>query len=190
MLATRTSKEKEMMFDLPLVVLHQSLASRKCTSILLLVAKSYLTLWDPETAACQAPLSFAISQSLLKFMSIKSVMLSSHVILCCSLLLLLSIFPSIRVFSSELALCIRWPKYWSFSFSISPSNQYSQLISGVLPCWHECNCMVVWTLLDVAFLWNWNKNWRFLVPWSLLSFSTLQANWVQHFNSIIFEDFK
>ena len=129
MLATRTSKEKEMMFDLPLVVLHQSLASRKCTSILLLVAKSYLTLWDPETAACQAPLSFAISQSLLKFMSIKSVMLSSHVILCCSLLLLLSIFPSIRVFSSELALCIRWPKDWSFSFSISLSNEYSGLIS-------------------------------------------------------------
>ena len=118
-----------MMFDLPLVVLHQSLASRKCTSILLLVAKSYLTPWDPGTAACQALLSFTISQSLLKFMSIKSVMLSSHVILCCSLLLLLSIFPSIRVFSNELALCLRWSKDWSFSFCISLSNEYSGSIS-------------------------------------------------------------
>ena len=77
----------------------------------------------------QASLSFTISQSLLKLMSIESVMLSNHLILCCSLLLLPSIFPSIRVFSKESALHIRWPKYWSSSFSINPSNEYSGLIS-------------------------------------------------------------
>ena len=83
----------------------------------------------PWTPACQASLSFTISQSLLKLMSIESVMPSSHLILCCPLLLLPSIFPSIRVFSNESALCIRWPKYWSFSFSISPSKEYSGFIS-------------------------------------------------------------
>ena len=83
----------------------------------------------PWTAACQASLSFTISQSLFKFMSIELVMPSNYLILCCSLLLLLSIFPSIRVFSNESALRIRWPKYWSFSFSISLSNEYSGLIS-------------------------------------------------------------
>ena len=66
---------------------------------------------------------------LLKLMSIESVILSDHLILCCSLLLLPSIFPSIRVFSNESVLCIKWPKYWSFSFIISPSNEYSELIS-------------------------------------------------------------
>ena len=83
----------------------------------------------PGTEACQASLCFTISLSLLKLMSIESVMPSSHLILCCPLLLLLSVFSSIRVFSNELALHIRWPKYWSFSFSISPSNEYSGLIS-------------------------------------------------------------
>ena len=83
----------------------------------------------PWTAAQQASLSFTISWSLLKFMSIESVMPSNHLILCHPLLLLPLIFPSIRVFSSESVLCIRWPKYWSFSFSISPSNEYSGLIS-------------------------------------------------------------
>ena len=83
------------------------------------------------TAAHQASLIFTISQSLLKlkFMSIESVMPSNHLILCCRLLLLPSTFLNIRVFSDELALHIRWPKYWSFSFSISPSNGYSELIS-------------------------------------------------------------
>ena len=76
--------------------------------------------------ACQASLSFTISRSLLKLMSIESVIPSNHPILCHPLLLLPSIFPSIRVFSSELALPIRWPKYWSFSFS--PSNEYSGLL--------------------------------------------------------------
>ena len=83
----------------------------------------------PWTAALQASLSITNSQSLLKLMSIESVMPSSHLILCRPLLLLSSIFPSIRVFSNESALRIRWLKYWSFSFSISPSNEYSGLIS-------------------------------------------------------------
>ena len=83
----------------------------------------------PCTAACQTSLSITNSRSLLKLMSIESVMLSNHLILCHPLLLLPSIFPSIRVFSNELALCIRRPKYWSFSFNISPSNEYSGLIS-------------------------------------------------------------
>ena len=79
----------------------------------------------PWTVACQASLSITNSQSLLKLMSIESVMPSNHLILCQPLLLPLSIFLSIRVFSSESVLCIRWPNYWSFSFSISPSNEYS-----------------------------------------------------------------
>ena len=83
----------------------------------------------PQTAACQASLSITNSQSLLKLMPIKSVMPSNHLILCHLLLLLPSIFPSIRVFSNESALHIWWPKYWSFSFSISPSNEYSGMIS-------------------------------------------------------------
>ena len=88
----------------------------------------------PWTAACQSSLSFTISWSLLKLMSIELMMPPNHLILCCPLLLLPSIFPSIRVFSNETALHIRWPKYWSFSFSISPSNGYSGLIS----------CRIIW----------------------------------------------
>ena len=83
----------------------------------------------PWTAACQACLSNTNSRSLLKFMSTESVMPSNHLILCHPLLLLPSIFPNIRVFPKESALCIRWPKYWSFSFIISPSNEHSGLIS-------------------------------------------------------------
>ena len=83
----------------------------------------------PWTAACQASLSIANSQSLLKLLSIESVSPSNHLILCCPLLLPPSIFPSIRVFSNQSVLCIRWPKYWSFSFSISPFSEYSGLIS-------------------------------------------------------------
>ena len=83
----------------------------------------------PWTAAHQASLSITSSWSLLKLMSIESVMPSNHLILCRSLLLPPLFFPSIRVFSSESVLCTRWPKYWSFSFSISPSNEYSGLIS-------------------------------------------------------------
>ena len=83
----------------------------------------------PWTVACQASLSITNSWSSLKLMCVKSVMPSNHLILCRPLLLLLSIFPSIRVFPNELILRVRWPKYWSFSFSISPSNEYSGLIS-------------------------------------------------------------
>ena len=83
----------------------------------------------PWNAACQTSLSFTISRSLLRFMSIDSVMPSNHLILCCPLFLLPSILPSIRVFYNESALRVRWSKYWSFRFSISPSNEYSGLIS-------------------------------------------------------------
>ena len=83
----------------------------------------------PWTAAHQASLSITNSQSLLKLMSIMLVMPSNHLILCCPLLLLPSIFPSIMVFLNESALCIRWPKYWSFSFSVSPSSEHPGLIS-------------------------------------------------------------
>ena len=93
------------------------------------VAQSCPTLCDPITVARQASLSITNSQSLLKLMSIESVMPSSHLILCHPLLLLPSVFPSIKVFSSESGLHNRWPKYCSFSFTISPSNEYSGLIS-------------------------------------------------------------
>ena len=88
----------------------------------------------PWMAARQGSLSFTNSRSLLKLMSIKSVMLSNCIILCHPLLLLPSIFPSIRVFSSESVLQIRWPRYWSFSFSISPSNEYPGLTSFRIDC--------------------------------------------------------
>ena len=94
------------------------------------VTQSCLTLGDPMDYIHQTCLSFTISRRLLKLMSIESVMLSNHLILSCPLLLLPSVFPSIRVFSNELALLIRSPKYWSFSFSISPSHEYSGLVSS------------------------------------------------------------
>ena len=93
------------------------------------VTQSCPTLCYPWTAACQASLSITNTQSLPKPMSIELVMPSSHIILCCPLLLLPSIFPSIRIFSNEIALSIRWPKYWSFSFNISPYNEHPGLIS-------------------------------------------------------------
>ena len=93
------------------------------------VAPSCPTLCDPMTAARQASLSITNSRSPPKPMSIESVMPSNHLILCCPLLLLPSIFPSIRVFSNESVLCIKWPKYCSFSFNISPSNEHPGLIS-------------------------------------------------------------
>ena len=88
--------------------------------------RPFVTSW---TAACQASLPITSSQTLLKLTSIESVMPSEHPILCCPLPLPLSIFPSIRVFSNDSVLHIRWPKYWSFSFSISPSNEHPGLIS-------------------------------------------------------------
>ena len=96
------------------------------------VVQSLSCVWlfaAPFTVACQASLSFIISWSLLKLTSIKSVMPSNHLTLCRPLLLSSSVFPCIRVFSNESALPIRWPKYWSFSLSISPSNEHSGLIS-------------------------------------------------------------
>ena len=95
--------------------------------VIFVVAQSWLTLCDPMSCSMPGSLSFTISQRLFKFMSIESVMPSNHLILCLPLLLMPSIFPSIRVFSNESVLCIRWPNYWSFS--ISPSNEYSGLIS-------------------------------------------------------------
>ena len=88
----------------------------------------------PWTAARQASLSINNSQSLLKLMSIQLVMPSNHLILCCPLLFLPSIFPNIRAFANGSVLCIRWPKYWSFNFTISPSNKYSGLISFRIDC--------------------------------------------------------
>ena len=87
------------------------------------------SLWPPWTAAHQASLSFTISQSLLKLMSIELVLPSSHLTVYHPILLLPSVFPSIKVFPSELAIHIRWPKHWSFNFNVSPSNEYSGLIS-------------------------------------------------------------
>ena len=114
----------------------------------------------PQTAAYQASLSFTLSQSLLKLMFIESVMPSSHLILCHPLLLLPSVFPSIRVFSRKLTFCIRWLKYWSFSFTISPSNEYSGLISFRIN-WFDL-LAVQGTLkslpqhsLKASILWHW-----------------------------------
>ena len=101
-------------------------SSHLADSSISLVTQSCLTPW---TAACQASLSITNSWSLLKLMSIESVMLSNHLVLYHPLLLPPSIFPNIMVFSSESVLQIRWPKYWSFSFSIGPSNKYSVLIT-------------------------------------------------------------
>ena len=104
---------------IPIVIVFSSVQSLNCVWL-------FATPWN---TACQASLSITNSQSLLKLMSIESVMPFNHLILCHPLLLPPSIFPSIRAFSNESVLCIRWPKYWSFGFSISPSNEYSGLIS-------------------------------------------------------------
>ena len=101
-----------------------------CSGFISVQSLSHVPLFaTPWTAACQAPLSITNSWSLLKLMSIELVMPSNHPILCHPLLLLPSVFPGIRVFPNESVLCIRWPKYCSFSFSISPCNKYSGLIS-------------------------------------------------------------
>ena len=98
----------------------------------------------PRTAACQASLSFIISLSWLKLTSIEALMPSNHLVLCCPLLLWPSIFPSIRVFSNESALRIRWPKDWRFSFSIGPSNESSWLVDQIQT---DCVCLVYSVLL-------------------------------------------
>ena len=122
-MVTQYSRRSWVLTHLSLVV------GAAATPILLLVSRSVVSdSATPWTAAHQASLPFTISQSLLKLMSIESGMPSNHRILCPPLLLLPSIFPSIRVFSNESVLHIRWPKYWGFSF-ISPFNEYSSLIS-------------------------------------------------------------
>ena len=117
------------MMELPL--------QRRCSCIFNIIvfvkSLSHVQLFTTSlTVACQAPLSSTVSQNLLRFVSVESMILSNHLSLCHLLLLLPSIFPSIRVFSNKSALCIRWPKYWSFSFSISPSSEYSGLISFMI----------------------------------------------------------
>ena len=120
----------------------------------------------PWTAVCQAPLSFTVSWSLLRFMSIESVMLSNHLILCCPLLLLPSVFPNIRVFSSESALHIRWPEYWSFSFSISPSNEYSGHISFKIDWFDLLAVLARWILLGEIMDESSSKKNLFCLPLS------------------------
>ena len=130
----------------------------------------------PWTAARQTSLSFIISCNFLKLMSIESVMPSNHLILCCPLLLS-SLFPSIRVFFSESAVCIRWPKYWSFSFSISPSNEYSWLISFSINWFELCiknNKIPLnkYTLFMNKWSWSWRKQtiWgKFILVYERLS---------------------
>ena len=138
----------------------------------------------PWTAACQASLSITSSQSLLKLMSIKLVMPFNHLILYCQLLLLSSIFPSIRVFSNESVLCIRWPEYWSFSFSVSPSNEYSGLISFRID-WFDL--LAVQGTLKSLLQHHSSKDvydvlilWTSQAPWPLLSLSRTQTHICAH----------
>ena len=127
----------------------------------------FATLW---TVAYQASLSFTISQSLLKFMSTELVILSNHLILCHSLLLLPSIFPSIRVFSNELALRIRWPKYWSFS--ISPCLEYSGLICFRIDQFDLLAVCLLQHHNSKASVLHWCDRWHYLIfeCWTSLSF--------------------
>ena len=128
-LYTNKLSERETKETIPLTITSKRI---KYLGIVVAQSLSHVRLFaTPNTLDCSTPGSpfFTIFQSSLRFMSIELVTLSNHLILCCPLLLLPSIFPSIRVFSSESALCIRWPKYWSFSFTIRPSNEYSGLIS-------------------------------------------------------------
>ena len=119
--------------DVDLQLLHDTFHVTQLGS----VAQSCPTLSTPWTAAHQDSLSNTSSRSLLKLMFIELVMPSSHFILCCPLLLLPSIFPNIRVFTDESTLRIRWPKYWSFSFSVSPSREYSGSPGGKCFIWNQ-----------------------------------------------------
>ena len=124
----------------------------------------FLTPW---TAAFQASLSFTISWSFLKLMSSESVMPSKHFILCRPLLLLPSIFPSIRVFFNGSVLHFRWPKYWRFSFSISPSNEYSRLISFRMDWFEEPLCKALHTLFVLILtVIPWKRNYSLLYRWT------------------------
>ena len=131
----------------------------------------------PWTASCQASMYFTVSQSLLKFMSIESVMPSNHFIYYHPVLLLPSIFLSIRVFSSESALHIRWPKYWSFTFSISPSNECSWLISFKIDWFSK--------LMSLLF----NMLSRFVIAFLPRS-KCLLISWLQSLSAVILEPMK
>ena len=126
-------------------------------------ATSCPTLCDPMDAACQASLFFTTSRSLPKLLSVESVMPSNHLILCRPLLLLPSVFPRIRVFSNESALFIRWPKYWSFSLSISPSHEYSGLISfywfDLLTVQGILKSLLQYHNLKASILWHSTSLW-------------------------------
>ena len=122
--------------------------------LFVVVIQSLSHVWffaTPWTEARQASLSINNSRNVLKLMSVESVMPTNHLVLCCPLLLLPSIFPSMRVFSNESVLLIRWPKYWSFSFSSSPSNEYSGLISFRMDCLHQAKQL---PLLCQSFLFK------------------------------------
>ena len=131
----------------------------------------------PCTVAHQASLSFTISWTLLKLMSIESVIPQNRLILCCPLLLLPLIFPSIRVFSSKSVLCIRWPKYWNFSFSISPSSEYSGLISLI---WTGWTSLLFKGLSKIFSSTTVQKHQFFSAKLSLWSISHIHDNWTSH----------
>ena len=133
-------------------------------SLFIVQSLSHVQLFlTPRTAAYQASLSFTVSWSLLKLMSFESVMPSKHFILCRPLLLLPSIFPSIRVFFNGSVLHFRWPKYWRFSFSISPSNEYSGLISFRMDWFEEPLCKALNTLFVLILkVIPWKRNYSLL----------------------------
>ena len=116
----------------------------------------------PWTAAHQASLSLTVSWSLFRLLSAESMMPSSHHILGRPLLLLPSIFPSIKVFSNELVLCTTWPEYWSFSFSISPSNEYSGLISLICMCVCVYVCIYIFTYICILYIYACMYIWKSL----------------------------
>ena len=177
---TQTNKSKKT--NNSLCLLAQCLA---CLEYFVVQSLSHIQLLRTSwTSGHQAFLSITISQSLLKLMSIELVMPSNHLFLCHALPILPSILPSIRVFSNESALHIRWPKYWSFSFSISPSNEYSGLIFFRIGWFdllafrrtlksllqhHSSKALILWSssffvvqlshpFVDITFLWDWNEN--------------------------------
>ena len=148
---------------------------RKRLSLVQLLSHVWLFA-TPWTAAHQASLSITNSQSLLKLMSLKSVMPSNHLILCHPLLLPPSIFPSIKVFPNESALHIRWPKYWSFSFSISPSNEYSRLDSFRIDWFYlpavqgTLKSLFQQHNLKASVLWHWRTDAVFVTLFSIKCF--------------------
>ena len=146
---------------------------RECVVIVQSISHVWL-FGTPWTAAFQASLSFIISLILFKLMSIESVMPSNHLALCCPLLLLPSIFPSIRIFSNESTLCIKWPKYWSFS--ISPSEEYTGFISLGLTGWISLQSKGLSRVLSNT---TFQKHQFFGVQPSLCSNSHIHTWWLE-----------